>query len=227
MTDTVSYIKQELSSLKAEPDHSRLREVIGAVAKNLPKTPETIGLFEDAFSLIETLTDAAEKRDVLIGFARELPSTGAFLPLYARAMEAAVDEADTYDEAPRRITELVRLANELPAADDFLGLRLRAWRLAMGMADKPRHQRAPLPAVARQLPKVNDYTFYRRYTLLGLASQLPKEALPRPLQGGHGVRHRGRAGHREPYYRKYAFLHRRHAPRPSSSIPTCRPCLRL
>lgn len=208
MMDTVSYIKQELSSLKAEPDHSRLREVIGAVAKNLPKTPETVGLFEDAFSLIGTLTDPAEKRDVLIGFARELPSTGAFLPLYARAMEAAVDEADTYDEAPRRITELVRLANELPAADDFLALRFRAWRLAMGMADKPRHQKAPLPAVAKQLPKVNDYTFYRRYTLLGIASQLPKEeaylglykeAVEFAIEAVPAIE--------EPYYRKYALLY--------------------
>ncbi len=208
MTDTVTYIRQELSSLKASPDHVRLREVIGAVARNLPKTPETVGLFEDAFSLIETMTDAAEKRDVLIGFARELPPTGAFQPLYARAMDAAVDEADGYEDAPKRITELLRLADELPAADDFLGLRLRAWRLAMGMADRPRHQKAPLALVAKQLPKVNDYTFYRRYTLLGIASQLPKEgayldlykeALEFAIEAVPSLE--------EPYYRKYALVH--------------------
>lgn len=120
----------------------------------------------------------------------------------------AIDEADAITEPIGRKTKLLRIADELPKAEEFTKLRVLAMRLALDIADTPRHKKASLEEIAKELPKSSDISFYRNYTLLGIAGKLPrtgefislyKEAIQRALDAVDVIQ--------EPYYREYALLY--------------------
>ena len=81
-------------------------------------------------------------------------------------------------------------------------------RLALDLSDTAHHKKASLDEIAKELPKSLDISFYRSYTLLGIAGQLPKnneflnlykEAIQRALHATDVIK--------EPYYREYALLY--------------------
>lgn len=121
----------------------------------------------------------------------------------------AIEAADGITEPINRKTKLLRIADELPKTEEFTKLRLNAMRLALDLADTPQHKKASLHEIAHELPKSSDISFYRRYTLLGIASKLPKtsssfislytEAIQRALDAVAVIK--------EPYYREYALIY--------------------
>lgn len=124
------------------------------------------------------------------------------------AAKSAIEAADAITEPIGRKTKLLHLAEELPKTEEFAKLRLLAMRLALDIADTPRHQKASLEEIAKELPKSSDISFYRNYTLLGIAARLPKaeefislhkEAIQKALDAVNVIQ--------EPYYREYALMY--------------------
>lgn len=200
-------IISSLQSIQDSPDQSTIRGTLVDAARKLPKTPESLDSFRLGFELLIRIEDAMQRRLALLDFVKEIPSSGPYLPFYLEATEAAIAAADEIEEANHRTTELLRIANELPKTKDFETLRVRAWRLVLGLPDKPRYRRVPIEKVAKELPKASDLTFYRRYTLLGIVKQVPKEG---PLKGVYreamALAIEAADIIEEPYYRKYALL---------------------
>lgn len=201
-------VKQALLDLKETPERERLRKVFAVVTRVVPKTVESLEIFSLCFGVISEVHDEHDRREFILEFSRTVPRIDAFLPLYKDVCEAAVTAADSIsDDHAKRITELTRLASEMPRTNAFAGLRVRAWRLAMGLSDKPRFAAPDLKRVAKELPKANDYMFYRRYTLLGLANELPREAIFRDAyREAFAIAIDASAYIDEPYYRKYALV---------------------
>ncbi|MBI5809972.1 MAG: hypothetical protein HZB21_02120, partial [Deltaproteobacteria bacterium] len=207
---TPGHLKETLHDLKAAPDRLRFREVLGIVMGELPRTIETLPLYQLSFEVIEKTADPAEKTGLLFEFLKGLPllADAPFVHFYLNTAEAAITAADGISDDPhRRITELLRLANDLPRGGEFTGLRIRALRLAMGMPDKPRFTPPDMHKIAKELPKANDYFFYRRYTLMGIAAQIPtEEAFAALYKEAMEFAVSASAYVEEPYYRKYALI---------------------
>jgi len=208
MTERAGTPAEVLERLRSSGDARRTRELLTGVARDIPKGPDSLGLFERCFELAKGIEDPAERETALLEVVKEMPSGGVFAGLYARAAEAAIFTADVIPEHNRRTTELLRIEGEIPRTGEFLALRRLAWRLVLGLPDRPRHHATPLEEVARELPKASDLAFYRRYTLLGIASLVPRdrdfmdiycEAMNRAMDAVSLIP--------EPYYRKYALLH--------------------
>lgn len=121
----------------------------------------------------------------------------------------AIEAADSITEPIKRKSKLLRIAEELPKTEEFTKLRLHAMRLALDLADTPQHKKASLHEIAHELPKSSDISFYRRYTLLGIADKLLKtggefvslykEAIQLALDAVAVIK--------EPYYREYALIY--------------------
>ncbi|HXI09233.1 MAG TPA: Hsp70 family protein [Thermodesulfobacteriota bacterium] len=205
--DKVKQLSETLLALKTSTDRADVRGVIINAARQLPKTAENLRFFEIGFELIDRIEDASDKRIAVLDFVKEIPFTTAFHALYARGMEAAVVAADALAESHHRTTELLRLADELPRTREFLELRVLVWRLALTLPARPRFFKPSLEAVAKELPKSSDYSFYRRYTLLGIAKIAPKDGPFLPVyREAIGVAIDAANTISEPYYRKYALL---------------------
>jgi actin-like ATPase involved in cell morphogenesis len=207
MTHTLHNLKQALSDLKNSSDQETLRQALSEITKEIPRKLESLELFQLGFEIIERITDDSERMRALIDFAKELPVEAPFLDLYTKAVEAATLALDDLDDQQYRITELVRIASEIPETGQYEGLRVHVWRLALGLPERPHFKKPDLAQIAKRLPKTVDYTFYRRYTLLGIAAQMPrdgvffdiyKEAIQLAMEAAGVIP--------EPYYKKYALV---------------------
>lgn len=208
MTIGTNDIRQTFYAIRETAKPADMRALILSAVRQLPSTPEYLDLYKLGFELIGRIEPPAERRLTVLDYAKKIPATEAFRYLYAEAMEAAVIAADALDEAARRTTELCRLAEELPRTKGFLALRIVAWRLALNLPDKPRYKEPDLIKVGRELPKPNDYdyTFYVRYTLMGVLKGLPREpefegvyreAIQTAIKGAATVE--------QSYYRRFFF----------------------
>ena len=204
----IEELKKEIDSIFNSPERTHIKGRIIAVLRELPRTVDALDLHKQCYELIESITEEREKTAALLEFSKEIPSTTLYLPLYTRVMEKAIVEADALDDQRQRTTELVRIAKDLPHTKPFLNLRVQAWRLALFLPDKPRFHEYPLERIGKELPKPNDYHFYRRYTLMGVLSEIPfegefinlyREAIELALKASKTVV--------EPYYRKIALLY--------------------
>ncbi|MFQ5354114.1 MAG: Hsp70 family protein, partial [Thermodesulfobacteriota bacterium] len=200
-------IIENIKSLMGSSDRYAIRDLIGEISRDITRGVETIDIFELAFELVSPLTDPAERLELLTSLLTGMPCTGPFKALYTRYMETSIIAADVLPAHHHRTTELLRLAGGLPATDEFEVTRVWAWRLALGLPDKPRFEQPTLEKLAKELPKSKDYTFYRGYTLLGVAAQLPtnppftdiyREAIALAIEAS--------AVADEPYYKKYALI---------------------
>ncbi|MBF8250968.1 MAG: hypothetical protein HW382_596, partial [Deltaproteobacteria bacterium] len=163
----IERIRQTLNAIRDSSDQPAFRSSLISIFRDIPKKTEYIDLFEQGLDLINRIDDPSAHRSALLDFVKEIPRTDPFEPLYLKAMEAVIIAADAVKEGQYRINELLRIAHELPKTIGFANLRLLAWRLALNLPDKPRYEKPPLDFIARRLPKTSDYSFYRRYTLLG------------------------------------------------------------
>lgn len=206
MTYSAERLKETIHDLKLNGDRARVREVLGHLTKELPKSLESLELFELGFELVAAEKDPARRCELLFEFVRGLPLLGSFLPVYLKAVDEAIAAADAITDDHHRTAELIKITKELPPTEDFEAPRLHAWRLALGLPDKPRFQKPDLKVIAKRLPKTLDYSFYRGYTLLGVVGKMPKkgpflevyrEAISLAIDASAFIE--------EPYYRKYAL----------------------
>lgn len=204
----VEEIRRTLAGLKGSPLPEGSRSALLALIRDLPKTADNLDIFKLCYELIGRLEDPADRKAATLEFVKEIPSFDAFAQFYAIVTDAAVDAADSLDEGARRITELLRLAKETHQGKAYLKLRARAWRLAMGLPDRPRYKEPDMVKAAKELPKPNDYVFFRRYTLMGILSDMPKDP---EFDGAYmdGIELAIKATELivEPYYRKYALMY--------------------
>ncbi len=200
-------IKETIKSLKGSTDFVGIGEALKGVLRDYPRALENLEVFELTFDLVNSIETLRAREELLGALLKGMPCTGPFKPLFTKAMEAAITTADALTERHHRTTELLKLAQSMPATDEFEGLRVYTWRLALGLPDKPRFEKPSLEKLARELPKSKDYSFYRGYTLLGVAAQLPtyppftelyREAVSLAIDAS--------AYADEPYYRKYALI---------------------
>ncbi|MFQ5427734.1 MAG: Hsp70 family protein [Thermodesulfobacteriota bacterium] len=203
----IAFMTETIKSLQGSSDRYAIRDVIGELSRDYTRGVETLGVFELAFELVTPLADPAERLELLTSLLTGMPCTGPFKTLYATYMDVSIATADVLPAHHHRTTELLRLARALPATDEFLKTRVWAWRLALGLPDRPRFEEPRLEKLAKELPKSKDYTFYKGYTLLGIAAQLPttppfteiyREAITLAIDAC--------AVADEPYYKKYALI---------------------
>lgn len=208
MINLENQIKHALDIIRNSSDPQEKKGILFNIIKELPKTPEIISLFQLAFDVISNIEQVDERRASIFELIKEIPTTKDFFWIYSKAVELAIDAVDGIQEPISRKTKLLRIAHELPKTDEFTKLRLYAMRLALDLSDTVQHKKASLDEIAKELPKSSDISFYRSYTLLGIASQLPKnnefidlhkEAIQRALHAADVIK--------EPYYREYALLY--------------------
>ncbi|MBI5327274.1 MAG: Hsp70 family protein [Deltaproteobacteria bacterium] len=208
MLELENHIKLTIAAIHNSSNSKEKMDIFFSAIKELPKTSETISLFQLVFDAINKLENPDEKRNVLFDFLKEIPAVKDFLPLYLKAAESAIEAADSIKEPINRKTKLLRISKELPQTEEFTKLRIYAMRLLLDLAETPHRKKASLDQIAWELPKSSDIAFYRRYTLLGIASELPKtgefinlykEAIQLAIDAVGVIK--------EPYYREYALLY--------------------
>ena len=208
MINLENQIKHAIDIIRNSSDPQEKKGILFNIIKELPKTPEIISLFQLAFDVISNIEEVDERQASIFELIKEIPITKDFFWIYSKAMELAIDAVDGIHEPISRKTKLLRIAHELPKTDEFTKLRLYAMRLALDLSDTAHHKKASLDEIAKELPKSLDISFYRSYTLLGIAGQLPKnneflnlykEAIQRALHATDVIK--------EPYYREYALLY--------------------
>ena len=199
--------RQHLYAARDTEDNKSVRHLLIRAARELPKTPEALELFQLGFELLGRIEDPGSRQLALLEYTKEIPSTAVFVPLYLKAAEAAIIAADALDESYRRIVELTRIAEEMPGGPEVTDLCVLAWRLALDLPDRPRFAPPPVEKISRELPKSSDLSFFTRYTLLGIARMAPKdgpfaavyrEAIELAMSAAAIID--------EPYYRRYASL---------------------
>lgn len=165
---------------------------------------KAIGNTIEAFNEID---DAKHRKAALLRIANKLPKSPEYTPLYKRAMEFAIEASHAIEDRVISRYSLVDIAEALPKTREFVPLYLHAMRVALDLLENPAHRKYSLAEVAKELPKSSDYAFYRKYTLLGMASDLTrlpeglplyKEAINFAIEAAGVIE--------EPYYKKYSLM---------------------
>ncbi len=200
-------LRQAINAVRDSIDQPTLSSSLLDILRDIPRKTEYVDLFEQCLYLMNKIEDPSVRRNAILDLVKVIPRSGPFKPLHIVAMESLIIAADALREGQHRINELLRIAHELPKTEEFADLSLLAWRLALNLPDKPRYKKQSLDSIARELPKACDYSFYRRYTLLGVASELPKEGVFLDLyREAVLLAIDATAVIEEPYSRKYILL---------------------
>ncbi len=186
-----------------------------AIARELPKSAEFHLLYLEILSqsvrAANAIEDAMLRKDSLLDIIHDLPDKVDFQPLFIEAMSHAIKAADEIKQPQHRVHALVGLVDEIPRTEEYNHLRLRAFKLALNLAtnlNQAKYDQLRLKQIAKTLPKTSDVDFYRQYTLLGIAKEIPKtgeflklfkEAIMLAIAAAVTIE--------EPYYRKYALCY--------------------
>lgn len=189
------------------------KTILFAITRELPRTAKFAALYLEAIrhTLVaaNAIEDPKSRKDSLLDIAHEIPDKPDFQPLYIQAMTYAIKAADEIGNSQHRIHALLSIANDIPKHPDFNPLRLKALKLALNLAthiSRPYYERHLLDNIAKTLPKSCDVSFYRQYTLLGIAKEIPKkgeflelylEAIKLAIAAAATID--------EPFYKKYAL----------------------
>src|SRR4030067_1691830 len=112
--DSMERLKKAVYDIRGGKEKSSVRGALVDIARNLPKSPESISLYRLGISLLDRVADPVERHMATLDFVKEIPVTEAFHPLHLETAEAAVTAADALDAQQHRITELIRLAESMP-----------------------------------------------------------------------------------------------------------------
>ena len=186
-----------------------------AIASELPRTTEFTHLYtvvlSHAIRSANDIVDPKARKDALLDVIYDIPQKPDFRPLYTQGMGYAIKAADEISAPQHRIHALLSMAKEIPTAPGYNSLRLKALKLALNLAttvSRPIYEKNRLNDIARTLPKSSDVSFYRQYTLLGIAKEIPKsgeflglykEAVRLAIAAATTIE--------EPFYRKYALCY--------------------
>lgn len=191
------------------PEEKRL-----ALLEFTEATPKTVDYLEFNLKVIESVIDSVNEIDdpkhrksALLRITDKIDQHPEFILLYKRIMEAAVVASSEIKDRVIRRHSLVDIADNLPNTPEFTTLYLKAMKIAMDLADDHEPSKPLLIAIAKELPKSCDYSFYTKYTLLGMARGLRKTAEGKTLyREAMEMALRAVKVIEEPYYRKYALM---------------------
>lgn len=186
-----------------------------AIARELPRTAEfhllNLEIFSQTVRAANAIEDARLRKDALLDIIHSLPDKDDFKPLFMEAMNHSIKAADEIRDQQHRVHALISLVDEIPRTQEYNHLRLRAFKLALNLAtnvSQAQYDQLRLKQIAKTLPKSSDVDFYRQYTLLGIAKEIPKtgeflnlfkEAIMLAIAAAVTIE--------EPYYRKYALCY--------------------
>lgn len=191
------------------------KTILFSIARELPKTVKFASLYLDAIKstmmAANAIDDPKTRKDSLVDITNDLPEKPDFQPVYIQAMTYAIKAADEIKDSQHRVHALLSLAKGIPRVTELNQLRLKALKLALNLATHislPYYEKHLLDNIAKTLPKSSDVSFYRQYTLLGIAREIPKtgeflklykEAIRLAIAAATTIG--------EPYYRKYALCY--------------------
>ncbi|MBI5192940.1 MAG: Hsp70 family protein [Nitrospirae bacterium] len=204
------------NSVKSPSDRKALLLVI---AGEIPRDPEFSSLYaavmKDAVLASNNIEDPKTRKDSLLKIADEIQEKQSLHPLYVQAISNAIKAANEIKDSQHRIHALLTIATDLPKTHELNPLRLNAFKHALNLSttinqvsQATYYDRKLLDEIARTLPKSCDYAFYRQYTLLGIAKEIPKtgefltlykDAIKLAIAAATTID--------EPYYRKYALCY--------------------
>lgn len=204
------------NSVKSPSDRKALLLVI---AGEIPRGTEFSSLYaatmKDAVLASNNIDDPKTRKDSLLKIADEIQEKQSLHPLYVQAIANAIKAANEIKDSQHRIHALLSIATDLPKTAELNPLRLNAFKLALNLStsinqisNASYYDRKLLNEIARTLPKSCDYAFYRQYTLLGIAKEIPKtgdfltlykDAIKLAIAAAVTIE--------EPYYRKYALCY--------------------
>ena len=186
-----------------------------AIARELPRSAEyhllNLEVLSQSVRAANAIEDPKLRKDELLEIIHNLPEKDEFEPLFFEAMSHAIKAADEINIPQHRVHALINLVDEIPRTQEYNHLRLRTFKLALNLATNISHTQYDelrLKQIAKTLPKTSDVEFYRQYTLLGIAKEIPKtgeflnlfkEAIMLAIAAAVTIE--------EPYYRKYALCY--------------------
>jgi len=186
-----------------------------AIARELPKSVEfhhlNFEVLSQSVRAANAIEEARSRKHALLDIIHSLTDKEDFKPLFIEAMTCAIKAADEIKDQQYRIHALLSLVDEIPGTQEYNNLRLRAFKLALNLAtnaSQAQYDQLRLKQIAKTLPKSSDYEFYRQYTLLGIAKEIPKtgeflnlfkDAIMLAIAAAVTID--------EPYYRKYALCY--------------------
>lgn len=195
----------------AEEKRSALLEFMDATPKTVDYIEFNLKVIGSVLDAVNAIDDPKHRKSALLRITNKIGQYPEFSQLYEKAMELAVEASAEIKDRLIRRHSLVDIADSLPKTREFTPLYLKAMRIAMDLAEAQAGGQPPskalLLAIAKELPKSCDYSFYRKYTLLGMASGLAKtaegitlyrEAMELALSAVRAIE--------EPYYKKYALM---------------------
>jgi molecular chaperone DnaK (HSP70) len=175
MTINYKEITATLEELKSSPDGVGVTESVIEIMTSLAPRVESLGLYALGFEALSAIEDFGRRTRAYLLFMKHLPKTPPFLNFYVEAMAPVLDAVNKIEAKNERVTALMTLEEQAPKRAETLETRMRLWRLALGFAVAPDFKEPDPKEHSKELPKTVDYVFYRRFTLLGIAAQLPRE----------------------------------------------------
>ncbi len=198
------------AGVKSPVDRKKLLLV---VAGEMPKNEAFGTLYATAMKHAVLASDNIEepkaRKDSMLKIAEEIQEKPSLQPLYIQAITAAIKAANEIKDSQHRIHALLTIATDLPKTPEINTLRLNAFKMALNIStaiNQTSYDKRILDEVAKTLPKSCDYSFYRQYTLLGIAKEIPKtgefltlykDAIKIAIAAATTIE--------VPYYRKYAL----------------------
>ena len=186
-----------------------------SIARELPVSAEfhllNLEVISQSIRAANEIEDPRLRKDALIDITHDLPKKDDYQTLFIAAINYAIKAADEIRDSQHRVHALLSIIDEIPRTQEYNHLRLRAFKLALNLAvniNQPQYDQQRLRQIAKTLPKSSDVEFYRQYTLLGVAKEIPKsgeflnlykEAIKLAIAAAVTIE--------EPFYRKYALCY--------------------
>ncbi|MDD5435212.1 MAG: Hsp70 family protein, partial [Nitrospira sp.] len=200
------------AGVKSPSDRKNLLLVVaGEMPNDEGFDPLYSAAMKQAVLASDNIEEPKMRKDSLLKIAEQIQEKPSFQPLYIQAITNAIKAANEIKDSQHRIHALLTIATDLPKTQEINYLRLNAFKLALNIstaANQTSYDKRILDEIAKTMPKSCDYSFYRQYTLLGIAKELPKtgeflelyrEAIKLAIAAATTIE--------EPYYRKYALCY--------------------
>lgn len=189
--------------------------ILSVLSKELPKTKDFENLYADItryrVKTANEIENPKSRKDSLLTIVSDISGISYLKSLYMDSMEYALMAIRDISDTQHKIHAIMNLISNMPEAKEFNPLRLKAFKMALdtvGVPKRPLYEREHLNHIAKTLPKSCDVSFYRQYTLLGIAKKIPRTGEFLDLyRETINLAIAAAATIEEPYYRKYALCY--------------------
>ncbi|MBE9502594.1 MAG: Hsp70 family protein [Proteobacteria bacterium] len=152
-----------------------LTEFINIVTQSEEAFPVIIDAAGSVIDAAQSIDNLKHKKSTILRLADSLPDRPELMTLYLKVMSLAIDVTDKVDDDVERRIGLVNISNKLRNRPQFEALSLHAMRVCLGLSKEAGYEKYSLPLIAKGLPKMCDYKFYRNNTFFGVTLALPKK----------------------------------------------------